>query len=92
MTSSNTIVLQSHRDINSSLDFERQETNNSNIGISGKRNISHEQNIELLDNNTRKRSTKNNRTKQDNILALCLMVNASINVIDVRKERNRNST
>ena len=47
VTSGSTIVLQSHRDINSSLDFERQETNNLNIGILEKRNVSHEQNIEL---------------------------------------------
>ena len=87
VTSGNTIVLQSHRDINSSLDFERQETNNSNISIQGKRNIFYEQNIELLDNNSHNRSIKNNRTKQDNVPTLYPTVNILINVIDVRQDQ-----
>ena len=85
VTSGSTIVLQSHRDINSSLYFERQETNNSNIGILEKRNVSHEQNIELWDNNTHNKSTKNNKMKQDNIRTLYPTVNTLINVIDVRQ-------
>ena len=45
----NTIVLQSYREINSSLESERKGKINSNISIPGNRNISYEQNIELLD-------------------------------------------
>ena len=87
MTSGNTIDLQLHKNTSSSLEFERQEKINSNISIPGNRYISYEQNIEILDNNTHKKSTKNNRTKQENIPTLYPTVNILINSIDVRQNQ-----
>ena len=45
VSSINTIVLQTHRDTNSSLEYERQVKTNSKNSI-GNRKISSEQNIE----------------------------------------------
>ena len=65
MTQGNTIILQLHKDINSSLELERQEQINSNNSIPGNRNISCERNKELLDKTIQNRLYKHNNMKQD---------------------------
>ena len=84
----NAIAQKSYRDKNSSLESERQITINSKNSLPGKRKISSEQNIELLDRTTHFKSNKNNRTNQDKASIPSPTVNKLTKAIDKRNEQN----